>query len=101
MVAEYLKRGIPVGAVNIDSAWTTGFNNFLWDSKKFPNAKQMIANFHSKNVKVVAWVTSVINSESSNYQEAKEKGYLLNEGQPIKWWHGHGAFLDYRNKEAI
>jgi alpha-glucosidase (family GH31 glycosyl hydrolase) len=68
MVKEYLKRDIPVGAVNVDSAWTTGFNNFIWNNSKFPNPKGMISSFHQQNIKVIAWVTSMVNKESSNYQ---------------------------------
>lgn len=88
MVKEYIKRNIPVGAVNIDSGWTTGYNNFIWNTSKFPNPHDMINGFHQQNIRVIAWVTSMVNKESSNYVEAKEKGYLLNEGQLAKWWHG-------------
>ncbi len=67
MVSEYTKRGIPVGAVNIDSAWTTGFNNFIWNNTKFPNPKGLIDKFHAQGIKVILWVTAMINKESSNY----------------------------------
>lgn len=101
MVAQYTKRGIPVGALNIDSDWTTSINNFIWNTSKFPSPKNLINRMHQQNIRVIAWVTSVINTDATNYAEAKEKGYLLNQGAPIKWWHGHGAFLDYHNKEAV
>ena len=55
----------------------------------------MIESLHSQNIKVIAWVTSVVNNDSNTYQEGKQKGYFLNDGQVVKWWHGHGAFLDY------
>jgi alpha-glucosidase (family GH31 glycosyl hydrolase) len=38
MYTNYTYYGIPVGAINIDSAWSTGFNNFIWNTEKFPNA---------------------------------------------------------------
>lgn len=31
-----------VGAVDIDSGWSTGFNNFIFDIKKYPNATEMV-----------------------------------------------------------
>ena len=37
MVKGYLDRNIKVGALNIDSSWSTGYNNFIWDKKKFPS----------------------------------------------------------------
>ena len=71
MVNTYISYGIPVGALNIDSAWTTGFNNFKWNYTKFPNPKAMISDFHARNIRVIAWVTSMVNNDSSNYQEGK------------------------------
>jgi alpha-glucosidase (family GH31 glycosyl hydrolase) len=35
MVAKYQEYNITVGALNIDSAWTTGYNNFKWNYTKF------------------------------------------------------------------
>ena len=66
-----------VGAVDIDSSWSTGFNNFIFDTKKYPNAAEMINFFHSKNIRVIIWATSFINTDSSNYKEAHKNGYLL------------------------
>ena len=33
--------------------------------------------FHSKNIRVILWATSMINTDSSNYQEAHDKEYLI------------------------
>jgi alpha-glucosidase (family GH31 glycosyl hydrolase) len=52
---------------------------------------------HKKNIKVIAWATSIINNDSNIFQYAKDKGYLLNKGQLVHWWRGDGAFLDYYN----
>lgn len=78
MVKQYTRRGIPVGALNIDSDWATGSNNFIWNKKKFPNPKSLINTMHQQNIRVIAWVTSVVNNDSSNYAEGKQKGYFLN-----------------------
>lgn len=48
-LAPTLKHISQVGAVNIDSDWSTGFNNFVWNSK-YPNATAMIEQFHSWGV---------------------------------------------------
>jgi len=42
MVSTYLALDIPLGAVDIDSAWSTGINNFIWDTVKFPNISDFI-----------------------------------------------------------
>ena len=59
-------------------------NNFLWNRKKYPNHKDFIDYFHQKGVKVVCWVTSMVNLDSSNYKEGYNKNYYLNNGTSIK-----------------
>ena len=34
LVSDYLSYDIPVGAVNIDSAWPSKYQNFIWNSTK-------------------------------------------------------------------
>lgn len=43
----------------------------------------------------------MINNDTNIFKEASQKKYLLNNGKIAKWWHGHGAFLDYLNPEAV
>lgn len=45
--------GIKVGGALIDSAWSTGFNNFEWDKSKFPNPEQIVKKLHAKGIKVI------------------------------------------------
>ena len=71
------------------------------DRNKFPNMYQFVKTLHSMNIRVICWVTSVVNVDSSNYNEGKEKGYYLNSGSTVKWWHGHGSFIDYSNPDAL
>ena len=42
LVADYLARDIPVGAIIIDSPWETGYNTFAFDPKLYPDPQQMI-----------------------------------------------------------
>lgn len=85
----------------MDSMWSTGVNNFVWDEKKFPNATGMVDYMHEKGVRVILWATSMVNVDSPSYQEGKDKGYYLNGGKTIHWWHGHGSFIDYTNPAAL
>lgn len=111
MIAGYEKHGIPVGGVIIDSPWATEYNNFVFDTKKYPNPKGMIDKLHKKGVKVLLWVTAIINAKNKDspdepqtsalYEEALKKGYLLREGKTSKWWKGEGAFLDITNPEIV
>ncbi len=102
---EYLDHNISVGAVDIDSAWSTGFNNFIINTEKYPDAGAMISQFHGMGMKVIFWMTSMIDTDSSNYQTAIDNHYYVENalGGPgiIKWWHGHGVLLDYTNPAAV
>jgi alpha-glucosidase (family GH31 glycosyl hydrolase) len=104
-VDEYLAHDIPVGAVDVDSAWETGFNDFVFNREKYPNASYMIRDFHTKNIKVIVWVTSMVDTNSPNYEEGLAKQYyvkdVLGKSAVIKWWHGDGSLLDYSNPAAV
>lgn len=100
-VQTFLANDIPVHAVDIDSLWSTGVNSFVWDTSKYPNASAMVESFHLWGVNVICWVTSVIDTDSPNYAEGLAKGYYLNHGRTLKWWHGEGSWLDYTNPAAV
>jgi alpha-glucosidase (family GH31 glycosyl hydrolase) len=101
----YKSRGIPVGGVNIDSGWSTKFNNFEVDTTKFPNLANLIDYLHESAARVILWVTSFVNEDVSDFQEALDKGYFLKNSKGISrvisWWHGDGCLIDYTNPEGM
>ena len=101
LVDDYRSYDIPVGAVNLDSSWPIKYENFIWNPDTFQNGSELISYLHSFDLKVTLWITSMINNDSSNFNEGKQKGYFLNDGKLVDWRHGFGAFLDYSYQDAV
>ena len=100
-VQEYLSHNISVGGTDIDSQWSVSDNDFQWRPDRFPDPQGLTDSLHALGVRVVLWATSLIDRSASNYAFAKEKGFLLNHGATVKWWHGEGAFLDFTYAPAL
>ena len=99
MFDTYIDYQIPFGIVNIDEGWATNLNTFIFDTTKFPTFRSMLDGFRAKNIRIVLWMTSMINIDSPNYPYAQEHGYVFN--KTIKWWSGEGRLLDYFNPDAV
>ena len=45
LVKDYQSYGVPVGAVNLDSAWPDKYQNFIFNEKNFPIRKSWSTRF--------------------------------------------------------
>lgn len=109
LVRLYLEHKMPVGAIIIDSPWSTAYNNFEWNIQRYPNSTEMIQNFDKQNVKVILWLTGCVNSTATDmpiqkhpsFDEVVAKNYAINNGKTSKWWKGDGLHIDFTNKDAV
>lgn len=107
LVDDYKARNIPVGAIIIDSPWETGYNTFEWDTSLYPNAQAMVDSFHARDVKVIVWITSAINTDMTElWHYADSMGYFMKSNANassavIPWWKGDGSMIDFFNPDAV
>ncbi len=114
-VDGFLERDIPVGVVVLDSPWETHYNTFIPNPERYPDFVQMVADLRQRGVRVVLWMTQMINSigvdgeqggdsyvgPSPNLAQAEACDFLVDEGRQYFWWKGYGAGLDFFNPDAV
>ncbi|APR82431.1 Alpha-xylosidase [Minicystis rosea] len=113
-VKGFEDRDIPVGAVVLDSPWETFYNTFLPNPSRYPDFPKMVSDMHAKNVRVVLWVTAMVNSFSydlepggdsytgpaPNLAEGETCQFFVNDAEEYQWWKGKGSSLDFFNPNA-
>jgi len=97
---------IPGSAIVIEGGW----NYFWfggWYSPSWPDPEWMISYAHSQGVRVIIWVVPIVPKGNSEYDYAKNHGYLVKnvDGSIYHipsgyWWEGH-AIVDFTNPAAV
>lgn len=114
-VDGFIERHIPVGVVVLDSPWETNYNTFVPNPDRYPDFEQMIDDMAARDVRVVLWVTQMINDvsydleaggdtylePSPNFAVGEACGYFVNDGRTYNWWKGFGAGIDFFNPDAV
>lgn len=114
-VKGFRDRDIPVGAVVLDSPWETNYNTFIPNPSRYPGFEKLVADMHADDVRVVLWITQLINSVSYDLEEGGDGytvpapkldegetcGFFVEEGAEFPWWKGQGAAIDFFNPKAV
>jgi hypothetical protein len=94
LVESYLARNISVGGLDVDSGWSTGYDNVVV-TPAFGDLAGLTARMHALDVRVIMWATALVNTDSPNFAAGPAKGFFLrdalNETALVSWWHGRGA----------
>jgi len=97
---------IPGGAIVIEGGW----NQFWfggWYSASWPDPEWMISYAHSQGVRVIIWVVPIVPQDSSEYDYAKNNGYLVKNADgsvyhiPRGYWWENQAIVDFTNPAAV
>lgn len=117
----YTSRGIPVGAIIIDSPWEEpigsypyvnnssdqGYNTFKFEWEYYPYPKAFIDSLHERNIKVILWISGNMTTNSPYYNHAKDQGYFIKDhnGETLvtKFWRGNrwGSHINFFNPNAV
>jgi alpha-glucosidase (family GH31 glycosyl hydrolase) len=119
----YLDNELPLDAIVIDSPWETQYNTWRFNPHQFPDAKGLIEELRSHQVRTVVWVTPWVNLDSTdgqrppdpeserlhkrpapNYAEGLWAGNFIRgrDGGPHvgRWWMGIGSPIDFTSATA-
>ncbi len=81
--------------------WT----NFEFDKEFFPDAKGFLSRLHERGLKVCVWINPYIAQESSVFDEAASKGYLIRRTNGDVWqsdiWQAGMGVVDFTNPAAV
>lgn len=104
--AAVRKHGFKDAHIQIDDGWTPHYGDWEFDSRKFPDAKDMVSKLKALGHRVTLWVHPFANVTSRTFREGWGAGWWMKYnccGIPalVFWWDGLAAVLDVTNDEAV
>jgi alpha-glucosidase (family GH31 glycosyl hydrolase) len=71
------------------------------DTALFPNMANLTGSLHAGGQRVILWVTSMVDTDSTNYNDLLSAGVYVRDAvdgaDPLTWWHGSGLLVDLTN----
>lgn len=106
-IAGHASLGLPMGTKLIDAYWASEVHSFAFDTKKYPNAREMISRMADDGTRIYLWLCPWVVVGTRSFEHTKEKGYLIvdRDGQLTTRRPGANpntvaALIDFSNPEA-
>jgi len=100
---EYKKRDIPVDVIVCDFFHWPHMGDFRFEEEFFPDPKAMTDELEKMNIKLMVSVWPQIDLESENFNEMREKGFLVHTERGVNiqmLFGGKSVFYDATNPDA-
>ena len=99
-----LDHGLPPGVFMIDDTWQLGYGTWEFDPRRFADPKGMVERLHAQGFKVLLWMCPFVSMDSPAFRLLKRGGFHVGRGghkpQPVEWWNGVSALLDFSHPEG-
>lgn len=100
---EYKKRGLPISVIVIDYFHWPYQGDWKFDLEYWPDPDAMIRELEEMGIELMVSVWPTVDYRSENFQEMKEKGYLIRTDRGFRIvmdFQGNTVHFDATNPEA-
>ncbi|MHA6530090.1 glycoside hydrolase family 31 protein [Paenibacillus sp. BAC0078] len=100
---EYKRRNLPIDVIVIDFFHWTNQGDWRFDPDYWPDPEAMVQELKKMGIELMVSIWPTVQTESENYQEMLEKGYLLRSDRGVRTqfqFLGQNAIFDATNPEA-
>ena len=101
---EYKKRNLPIDVIVIDFFHWPKQGDFKFEEEFFPDPKAMVEELKELGIELMVSVWPQIDRQSENYEEMKQKGYLIKAEKGVNIammdWFPASIFFDATNPKA-
>ncbi len=108
-IARCMAESVPITSFHYGSGYSSRGKRryvFTWNNDKFPQPKELNAQFQSAGLRLVANIKPCLLDDHPAYSEIKQSGGFIRNaltGQPIveQFWDGVGSHLDFTQPSVV
>jgi alpha-D-xyloside xylohydrolase len=100
---EYKRRDLPISVIVIDFFHWTNQGDWQFDPEYWPDPQGMVKELREMGIELMVSVWPTVQTESRNYREMMEKGYLVKSDRGVRTqfqFLGQNAIFDATNPGA-